>query len=243
MKTPILETYVDRAKSNKISVIIAALNEEENLELTYKKIVEAIKGRFSEYEIIIFDDGSIDRTGKIADGIALRDKWVSVVHHKKPMNLGYVYRSGIMMASKEYVILVTGDNDVPQEALEDTFDLRGQADIVIPYHINPEIRPLTRRILSKGFVCLMNNLFSLKLRYYNGMVLHKTAVVNSISITTNSFAYQAEVLVKLLKKGHSYIEVGIELADRKKGKSKALKISNVVNVVKSILVLRKEIGQ
>jgi len=197
--------------NDSISVIIAALNEEDNILPTYEKVKRAVNGRFGDYEIIIFDDGSTDKTGGIADSIAVNDNHVSVIHHPVPLNLGYVYKSGIKKATKEYVILVTGDNDVAEKALEDTFDLRTQADMVIPYHLNPEVRPFSRRLFSKGFVFIMNTLFGLKLRYYNGMVLHRTALVNSVNITTNSFAYQAEVLTKLLKRGHSFIEVGIVL--------------------------------
>jgi len=48
-----------------ISVIIPALNEEENLKPT--NVLSAINGRFSDYEFLIFDDGSSDDTGAIAD--------------------------------------------------------------------------------------------------------------------------------------------------------------------------------
>ena len=51
-----------------VSVIIACLNEEENLEGTYGNVVAALQGAIDDYEILIFDDGSTDRTGEIAGG-------------------------------------------------------------------------------------------------------------------------------------------------------------------------------
>lgn len=224
-----------------ISIIIVALNEENNLLPTYEKVKKAISGRFQDYEIIIFNDGSTDNTGKIADNIAESDKKTIVVHNKQPKNIGYAYKTGIKMAGMEYVILVTGDNDVSAETFEATFDLRHKADMIIPYHLNSYIRPVFRRFISKCFVILLNLLTGLKLKYYNGMVLHKTSVINSIEIKTDSFAYQAEALIKLIKKGHNYVELGIELVDRKKGFSKAFKLKNILGVLKAILDIIMEV--
>ncbi len=217
-----------------ISIIITALNEEDNLLQTYDKVKRAIDGRFADYEMIIFNDGSTDDTGKIVDEIARTNPKVRAMHHPRPMNLGYVYKSGIKMARMEYLMLVTGDNDVEQKAFEDTFDLRNKADMVIPFHLNERSRPLWRQIISKGFVQLVNLAAGLRLKYYNGMVLHKTSIISSIAIKTDSFAYQAEALVKLLKRGYGYIEVGIYLLDRKKGHSKAFRIKNIIGILKSV---------
>lgn len=204
---------------------------------TFKTVKEALDKRFKDYEIIIFDDGSTDNTAKIADDIVKTDPKVTVIHHKQPMNLGYIYKSGIKMARMEYTMLVTGDNDVDSKYLADTFDLRFNADMVIPYHLNEKDRPFLRRIISKWFVCFMNILFGLNLKYYNGLVLHKTNILKSIDINTNSFAYQAEALVKLLKKGYTYIEIGIVLSDRKKGASKAFRPKNVLGILIAVIKL------
>ncbi len=70
----------------------------------------------------------------------------------------------------------------------------GPKDIVIPFLETQRNRPLFRRLTSRTFVLLVNLLFGLRIRYYNGAVVHKTRIIRSVDIGTNSFAYQAEAL-------------------------------------------------
>ena len=85
-----------------ITVMIPAYNEEENLAKAFEKFDKAVKSVFDDYEFIIFNDCSSDRTGEIADELAKKNKRVRVVHNKKNMNLGYNYREGIKLSQKEF---------------------------------------------------------------------------------------------------------------------------------------------
>jgi len=216
---------------NSISVIIPAFNEEENLETSIATVSEAVKRKFDEYEIIVFNDGSTDRTGDMAEILASRNENVKVIHHKKPKCLGGVYKEGIKLARMNYLILVNGKCDTTQESLDKIFALRGKADIIIPHTINSKERPVLRRIISKTFISLLNIVFRLKLQYYNHYVLHKRAIINSIDISTDSYAFQAEVLIKLIKSGYSYIEVGVIDNFENDTKTKAFKLQNLMGVI------------
>ena len=54
-------------KKDSISIIITALNEENNLVSSYNKVKSIVKKYFRKYEFIIINDGSSDKTGEIAD--------------------------------------------------------------------------------------------------------------------------------------------------------------------------------
>jgi len=227
-------------EENSITVIVPALNEEANLTPSIET-VESVVRRFTKFEIIIFNDGSSDRTGDVAREIAAKNENIRVIHHDKPKGLGYVYKAGIKLAKTEYVFLFTGDNEGTKEQIESILSLAGKADIVVPYTANPEIRPLFRQVISKAFVIVLNTIFGLRLRYYNGTVLHKSKIVNSIEIKTDSFAYQAEALIKLIKSGHSFIEVGVNIGKRTSGSSKMFELKNIINIAKSIFNVSLEV--
>ncbi len=220
-----------------MSFVVPALNEEANIELTVQEILVAAKEWFSDYEILLVNDGSTDATGAIMEKLASQNDKIQVIHNEKNLGFGGAYKRGIASARLEYVMMIPGDNGHPATSLYPVFEGIGQADIVIPYVVNPQARTWLRRLISDGFVSLLNFLSGLRLRYYNGIVIHRTDLINKqISINTDGFAYQAEALIKLIKQGHSYVEVGTTIDERKAGGSKAFRLKNVISVLKSIIV-------
>lgn len=225
-----------KIKKESITILVPAYNEEKGLSGAVTSTDEIAKGMFRDYEIIIFDDCSEDKTGDIADELAKKLPKVRVVHNKKNRGLGYNYRKAIELATKQYFTMVTGENEILPDSFKKLLISTGKADIIIPYNINTEIRPFYRRIISTGFTILMNFLFGMHLKYYLGPVVHKTELLKKAKITTNSFAYQAEILVHLIKIGrHSYKEVGVY--NRKPEKTSMFKLKNLVGVGKTVITL------
>lgn len=224
-------------RTRSLTVVIPALNEEANLEGAVRTALTTVPQHFDDWEIIIINDGSVDATDKIAERLALENSCIRVVHHKSPKNLGGCYKEGIRLASKEYLIMLPGDNECGKKMLQDILSLVGTADIIIPFTDNMEVRPIGRRLLSSTFVKLLNLLSGHTLRYYNGAVLHQTKLLRSISIATDSFGYQAEALVKLLRRGHSYRELPTYITYRPTGKSKALRLENILQTARFLASL------
>ena len=219
-----------------ISVIIPALNEEANIAAAAREAVAALGDRFGDYELLLFDDGSSDRTGAIMDGLAAADpRHVRVTHNPSPRNLGGVYKQGIALARMDYVLMVPGDNENPGHALQAPFDAIGRADIVLPYPVNSAVRGFARHTVSRVYVSVLNRLFGLGVRYYNGTVIHRTANLKALSIKTSSFAYQAEILIKLLCAGKTFVEVPIRIEPPKEGRrSRAFRWKNMVQVGRTL---------
>ena len=220
-----------------LSVIVPAYNEEKNISGTINSIKQAITN-IEDYEIIVINDCSSDNTGKLIDKIASKDKHVKVFHNSTNMGLGYNYIKGIRLSTKNYLVLVPGDNEIASKGLVPIFNSIGDADLIIPYPANPEIRPFIRRVISRTFVMLMNFITGINLRYYNGLVVHKKSIISRVKITTFGFAYQAEILSKLIKAGYSYKQVkGMDLKSREHGSTKIFRPRNVFSVIKTIFFI------
>ncbi len=219
-----------------LSVVIPALNEEANIEAAVQQTIGALGDRFSDYELLLFDDGSTDRTGAIMDRLQAADpKHIRVTHNQQSQNLGGVYRQGVQVARMEYLLMVPGDNENPAHALQAPFDALGKADIIVPYPENSNVRGMGRHLVSRGYVLTLNTLFRQRIRYYNGTVIHRTANLKAITIETASFAYQTEILLKLLSMGKTHVEVPIRIEPPKPGRvSRALRWKNVVEVAKTV---------
>jgi glycosyltransferase involved in cell wall biosynthesis len=220
-----------------VTVIIPALNEERNLAAAVGTVLEAIGQRFQDYELLVFNDGSTDRTGQIADELAARNGRIRVIHNPRNMGFGYNYLRGVQLARMDYVAMFPGDNEIPGKAVQLVLEAVGSADIVVPYAVNPEVRGWPRRVISRMFVILINGLFGLRLRYFNGPCVLRRALLQSVPMKTHGFAYMASILVRLIRSGHTYVEVGIPLQRREHGRSKAFRVKNIVSVLSTLAEL------
>ena len=225
----------------RISFIVPALNEEKNVERTVSQISAASEGRVADYEIVLINDGSTDRTGQIMDELARRDPRIRVFHNEQNLGLGRTYRRGVDVARFEYVMGVWGDNPMPTASLACILDHVGEADLVVSYVTNfRQVKSLPRYIGSRGYTILLNLLFNMRLNYFNGYAVHRAELLRAINITSTGFGYQAEIIVKLHKLGHSYVEVGVESV-YETTPSAALRIKNLVTVAKTIIHLVSEV--
>lgn len=92
-----------------LSIIIPAYNAEQYISDCLDSIIRNVK---HEYEIIVINDGSTDRTGELCDKYARANENIKVIHqsNKGP---SYARNIGIANASGEYVWFVDADDTVP----------------------------------------------------------------------------------------------------------------------------------
>lgn len=210
-------------------------------------ILLAVDDPFSDYEILIIDcldkDGKDDGTREIAKELAVSDRHIR--HIQNPyVSLGYKYWQGVDSAKFKYITWFPGDNETSLEAIKDILKSAGKFDIVIPYTVNTEVRPLKRRIISRLYTFLINMMFGLNLRYFNGPAVHKVALLKALPQSTREnrgFSFNAEILVRLIKAGHSYIEMPIYIQPRVYGKAKSVSWESLKDVLKKIFKLFWEI--
>lgn len=218
-----------------VTVFIPAFNEEKNLAAAVEGARNALRDRASRQEIIILNACSGDRTGEIADRIAAADPSVKVIHNREWAGLGANYLKGVHQATTDYFVMFPGDNENSWESLAEALALAGQADIIIPYTVNSEVRARHRRLISNAFVQLMNLLFNLRLRYYNGNAVYRTADLKGLEVKSRDFAYNAEILVKLLRSGRTFRELGIRI--KPTGKTAIFNPRNIIGVIRTISAL------
>lgn len=224
-----------------ITVLVPALNEEANIENAAKNILSAINGHFADYEILLFNDGSTDKTGEIIDSLAAENPKIKAIHNGINRGFGYNFNKGVELAKMNYISILPGDNEISRHSIEEMFKLVGTADIIVPYTINTEVRPRSRRIISGLYIFIMNLLFDCNLHYYTGPAIHKTCLLRKVPLKINDFAFMSAILVRLIRAGHSFIEAPMYIHNRVKGRSKAFKTKNIISVMVTILKLFAEI--
>lgn len=227
--------------TDSVSVSIPAFNEEENIQKTIALVEGLVKNCIKDFEIVVVNDGSTDRTGEIVAAAAKRNKRVRLVTHAENEGLGSALRDGFRASTKTFVTGYPADNDQSSQILIDLIRNRKTADLVSSYVTNLHTRPFIRRLISVFFVKLMNRFFGLRLKYYNGYFICRRDLLKKINLTSQGFTIFAEIKVKLLKKGVTFVELAYETSPRLKGNSKALRFKNIIQTILFIPQLMKDI--
>ena len=100
-----------------ISIIIPVYNVEKYVEQCIKSVINQT---YKKLEIILVDDGSLDRSGKICDDYAKKDKRIIVIH-KKNGGLSDARNKGLDIAKGEYITFIDSDDYVKNTFIEDLY--------------------------------------------------------------------------------------------------------------------------
>jgi dolichol-phosphate mannosyltransferase len=224
-----------------ITVVMPALNEEQNIVAAVKATDKAFRDLNINGDIIVINDGSTDKTEELVRGLMRDNKNINIINHDSPQGIGASFWDGAKNAEGDAVILIPGDDEVnPHDALR-YFPLLQQVDIVIPFVCNKEVRARSRNIISSLFTLIINVTFGINLNYTNGTVIYRRSILANLAHYSGGFFYQAEALVKLIKRGYLFAEVPYYLQQRKFGTSTAISMSSFYKVAKSYLRLAGEI--
>lgn len=231
-----------------ISIIMSAYNEAGHIEFAVKAVKKKLTECNFDYEILIFNDASTDGTGKIADKLAVEDSKIRVFHNPRNMNLGYNISQGIASATKTYCGSVPCHGLIASESFDYILPALEKTDVVIAYIANPKVRPLSRRIVSWVNTAILNLLFGFELKYYH-FNFYRTDLLKRLPKSTQSYALMVELLVYFLASGASYIEVPFFRIERGAGESKAMRLKNISEILKTysrlfwrVKILREKIN-
>ena len=203
-----------------ISVVLPAYNEEENIADVIINVKDVLKTLSENYEIILVNDGSSDRTGEIAEHFAQEDPYhIRVFHHSSNKGYGAALKTGFLNAQYEYVFYTDADNQFDITELRNFLPMLEKYDIIIGYRIKRK-DSLLRIFLSKGYNYLVFFLFRLKVRDVDcSFKLFHKYVLDAIKIKCDDFFVDTEILVRAKKAGFHIMEKGVTHYPREKGKT------------------------
>ena len=206
---------------NSISAVLPAFNEEENIETAAAAMAAALRSLpLDDWELIIVDDGSADRTGEIADRLAAEDPARVRVFHHSP-NLGYAeaLKKGFASARHELIFYTDSDNQFDVREISRMLPLIEEADIVCGFRIY-RFDPLTRLVVSWVFNLLVRIVFRINVRDIDcAFKLFRREVFDRVTIESKKFFVDAEILAKAKYFGLRLVEIGVRHYPRTAGQS------------------------
>lgn len=208
-----------------ISIAIPTYNEEENVEGVINNTLQSLPKYFKDWEIIIVDDGSTDKTPEIAERLAKKHTEVRVIHQP---NGGYskAMLAGIMAAKKEFVAYMPADGQFLVDDMRYCFEVMENNDLILGYRGGRPDYTLRRMVMSYGYLMLLVILFDIKYMDVGWVNIWKTKKVQNLDLHgTGGIFILTEIVVKFMQKKYKIIEAPSFYHIRKAGTVKNAKFS------------------
>lgn len=187
-----------------------------------------------DWEVIIVDDGSVDKTGEIADRLAAEDPaHVRVFHHRPNRGYAEALKTGFSNARHQLIFYTDSDNQFDVREISRLMPLIEDADIVSGFRIY-RFDPLTRLVLSWGFNLIVRIMFRIKVRDIDcAFKLYRREVFDKVTIESKKFFVDAEVLAKARYYGFRMVEIGVRHYPRTAGQS-SIRPSHVLSTLREL---------
>lgn len=210
------------------SIVIPAHNEEDCIAKTVRAIVDEFGQQgIGDYEVLVVNDNSKDRTEGILKSLSEEFPTVRYVNNEPPNGFGFAVRKGLDEFRGEAVAIVMGDlSDSPSDMVEYYRQLKAGAECVFgsrfirgsAVYEYPKFKLRVNR-LANGFIKV---LFGIKYNdVTNAFKAYRREVIDGIRpILSNHFNLTVELPLKAIVRGFGYTVVPISWTNREAGVSK-----------------------
>src|SRR5450432_2095408 len=153
----------------------------------------------------IINDGSKDKTGKIADEFANQRHEIRVIHHPVNLNLGHALQTGFRHSKGDIIVVLDVDLSYSVEYIEVMVDklIEAAADIVVasPYMKGGKVTavPFSRRVLSRWVNRFMRMAAQDKYYTFTGMVrAYRRTFIRTLNLKTKDYEVNPEIMYKAM---------------------------------------------
>jgi len=210
-------------------------NEEDNLPIAVGRATEVLSDLVGDdYEIVIVNDASTDRTGELAEELAAADPHIRPIHHEVNRSLGGAIRTGLAESRGDFVLYVDGDLPCDLNHLREALPLLEEADLAIGYRVGRR-ENLLRYLYSRVYNCLVRWLLKVRVRDVNcAFKVFKREVVERLHPTSNSGFIDAEILAEAVRMGSRIVEMPVLFTPRVAGVSTLAHPSKILEILRDL---------
>jgi glycosyltransferase involved in cell wall biosynthesis len=216
----------------KYSIVIPAYNESARIPATLESVVECIRARGWDAEVLVVNDGSTDTTAEVVRSIAQKAPEVRMLENPGNRGKGYSVRSGMLQARGQIVLFTDSDLSAPIEEAERLFAAISEgADIAIGSRWldrdrQTQRQPLYRQFFGRCFNFVTRSVMGLRFAdtQCGFKAFTRTAAQTVFQLQTiERWGFDPEILFIALKRGFWVIEVPVSWAHDERSRVSYLK--------------------
>jgi glycosyltransferase involved in cell wall biosynthesis len=223
-----------------VSLVLPVYNEEDNLEHAFRLSVEALERYASDYEIVVVDDASTDRSAEMVQRASEANSRIRLIRHEQNLKLGRSLKTAFAAARMELVLYMDADLPVDPDVLGRSIRTMEvtRADIIAGYRFDRTTEGLKRSLYSWGYNQLVSFLFRWPYRDINfAYKLIRREVLDAVELKSNGSLIDAELIVKAKNLGFTVQQMGIDYFPRVRGRSTLSSPGVILQILKEMVTL------
>ena len=205
-----------------VSMVLPMFNEEETIEHALAVGVEALERHGGDWELIVVDDASTDRSPAMVAAAATAEPRIRLLHHAKNRKLGGTLRTGFAACTKDLVLYMDADLPFDPDVLGRAVRALhvSRADVIAGYRLDRTTEGLLRTIYSYVYNTLIGLLFGWPHRDINfSFKLVRRDVLEAVDLRAEGSLIDAELIVKAKNLGFVIQQLGLDYFPRSRGRS------------------------
>ena len=223
--------------SRSVSLVVPMYNEEESVGHFLDVAIPALEAHAGDWEIVLVDDGSKDRTGEIARARAAAEPRIRVLSHEKNRGLGGTLRTGFAAAEKEWILY--SDCDLPWDRDEAGRLFRAAeitgCDVVAAFRHDRKQEGIGRAVYSFVYNGLVQTLFGLGLRDVNfACKLFRRSLLSGLALKSEGSFIDVELLARCRSRGAGIQQVGLDYFPRTRGASTLSSPGTILRILREM---------
>lgn len=221
-----------------ISAVLPAFNEEQVIAASVAAMVKTLESFGADYEVIVVNDGSRDRTPEILTRLGQENPRVRMVSHERNQGYGAAVWTGFISATKDLVFLTDGDKQFDVDELSLLLPMMDGADMVIGYRHKRADPPL-RLLNAWGWKMLVNGLFGYTARDIDcAFKLFRRRILDRVDVHSRGATFSAEFLIKARRLGYVIRERAVSHYPRPAGQATGAKPAVILRAFRELWHLR-----
>ncbi len=223
-----------------LSISFPAYNEEANIGHAIEDALRVASRLTDDFEVIVVDDGSADRTAEIVLEYAERYPQVRLIKHQVNQGYGAAVFDGLVAGSKEWAFFTDSDLQFVMDDLERLWAVRDQADLILGYRA-PRRDPFIRKLNGWGWTWLTNVLFGYVSRDVDcAFKLIRREVIDVVGprVESRGATFSAEFLVRARRAGFKFKEVPVTHRPRRVGSQTGARLDVIVRAFREMFRFR-----
>lgn len=230
-------------KRPSVALVIPMYNEEENIAHALDCAMVALDRYSADYEIIVVDDASTDRSAEIVAQEAAADPRIRLLRHEVNRGLGASLKTGFAAAQKDLVLYMDADlpfdPDIVGRAIQAMKVTR--ADVIAGYRLDRTTEGFVRTVYSYLYNMLIGILFGWPHRDINfSFKLMRREVLEAIELKSEGSLIDAELIVKAKNLGFHIQQLGLDYFPRTRGSSTLSSPSVIFKILRELIALYPE---